>query len=287
MAIHEKLDEKKIRTTIQESIRTVLIASGKVPQKIEEKIQQVTSTAKQLIKEAVVLTPKTFSLKTEYQSAVTKENHFKLYKGYVDSFNQISAKLDSVPRTDAENPNNSDYRRLKFDEQHNMNGVKLHELYFGNISDLKSEIRMDSLPYIRLSNNWGTFENWQFDFRACALAATEGWAITYYDPYKQRYFNTFIEKHTENVPLFGIPVIVVDTWHHAWFRDHIGDKANYVNATMRELAWNVIEARMSVAEMSNLHQLFAVEPVLDSNQIQVNDVASNVPPITKNQINQG
>lgn len=280
------LTEAELKKLIGDKIHKVLspVLHEKKPTIVESLKETVKTTTKELIKEAVVLIPKTFNLKTEFLSQFTKENHFNLYKNYISSFNQISAKLDSILRTDADNPTNSDFRRLKLDEQHNLNGVKLHELYFNNISDLSSEIRMDSIPYIRLANFWGTFEAWQFDFRACGMAATEGWAILYWDAFKQRYMNTFVEKHSENVPVCGIPVLVIDTWHHAWFKDHAENKQNYLNAMMKEINWSVVEARMAIAEMTNLNHLFMVEPVSNALPQQVKIMPSNQPPIDKSQI---
>lgn len=49
-----------------------------------------------------------------------------------------------------------------------MNGSYLHELYFANIADSQSRISMDSLSYMRLNRDFGTFDNWQRDFIACA-----------------------------------------------------------------------------------------------------------------------
>ncbi len=271
VGIKQEPDYRKI---IGDKLKSVL---GKAAE-TRTLFEQGTTVGKKLLKEAVVLLPKTFQLKTEYLSAITKELHFKLYKSEVDSYNKISSKLDTVPRTDADNPNNSEFRRLKLDEQSNMNGVKLHELYFNNISDLHSEIRLDSIPYIRLANFWGTFETWQFDFRACGMASTEGWAVLYWEPFKQRYCNTFIEKNAENIPVMGIPVLVVDTHHHAWFRDHPGDKQNYINSVMKEIQWSVVEARMAIAEMCNLHQIFMVEPVGNTTP-EVRIRPSSEPPI--------
>ena len=177
--------------------------------------QQQPATKKVLLKEGLILTPQTFSLKTEMLSGVVKETHLKIYKSFVDSFNSISSKLDSVNKDDALNPNDSVYRRLKIDEQNALNGVKLHELCFNNISDLHSEIRLDSLPYIRFAKDWGTFDKWQFDFRACALATNEGWAVCYYEPFKQKYMNCLVEGNTVNIPVGGIPVLVLDCHAHA------------------------------------------------------------------------
>jgi len=282
-----KLDLHRI---ITEKVRSALgtnatSSSPNSEPSVKSLLESAKAKGKQLLTEALILMPKSFVLKTEFLSSTTKENHFKLYKSYVDSFNNISARLDSASRTDAENPNNSEFRRLKLDEQANLNAAKLHELYFNNISDVHSEIRMDSVPYMRLSRDWGTFEAWQFDFRACAMAATEGWAVVYWEPMKQRYVNVVIEGHTNNIPVMGVPVLVIDTFHHAWFRDHPGDKMNYVNAMMREINWNLVEARMAVAEMCNLHQIYMLEPV---NNVDTSDKVrlsvSNEPPIAKDQV---
>ena len=269
--------DKNLQKIIQEAVGNVL---GSTTAKIEKPVKEIIKTAKNIIKEAVILMPRSFILKTDVQSPTTKENHEKLYKSYVDSFNKISAKLDSVSKQDAENTNDSEFRRLKIDENHNMNGAKLHELYFMNVGDLNSEIRADSIPFMRLSRDWGTFDQWQLDFRACGMAATEGWSICYFDPFKQRYFNCFVEKHNMYIPLMGIPVIVMDTWHHAWFYDYPGEKMEYLNKSMRELNWDVIEMRMLASEMSKLNQIYAIQPVI-SNKKEDRGITlgSNTPPL--------
>ena len=268
--------EKNLEKIIQEAVGNVLGSTVK----LEKPVKEIIKTVKNIISEAVVLMPRSFVLKTDVQSPTTKENHEKLYKSYVDSFNKISSKLDSVSKQDAENPNDSEFRRLKIDENHNMNGAKFHELYFMNIGDLNSEIRADSIPFMRLSRDWGTFDQWQLDFRACGMAATEGWAICYFDPFKQRYFNCFVEKHNMYIPLMGIPVIVMDTWHHAWFYDYPGEKMEYLNKSMRELNWDVIEMRMLASEMSKLNQIYAIQPVI-SNKKEDRGITlgTNTPPL--------
>jgi Fe-Mn family superoxide dismutase len=267
-----------LQKVIQEAVGNVLGNSGVLEKPV---IKQVVDAGKKLLKEAVIIMPRTFVMKGDVQSPTTKENHEKLYKSYVDSFNKISSKLDTVSRNDADNNNDSEFRRLKQDEVHNMNGVKLHELYFTNSGDLNSEIRADSIPFMRLSRDWGTFDQWQIDFRACGMAAREGWTVCYYDPFKQRYFNTFIEGHTMHLPLMCIPVLVIDTWHHAWFYDFPGEKMEYLNRSMREINWNVVEMRMLAAEMAKLQQVYAIQPTIgsDKEERSITLGSSAMPPV--------
>ena len=197
--------------------------------------------------ESYVAQVKQFKLSTELLSNATKKSHIDLYHGYVETFNRISAELDSASRENA-NANHSEYRSLKIDETYNMNAAYLHELYFSNISDLQSEISMDSLAYMRLARDFGTFDAWQKDFIACCMSSRCGWAITYFNTYLQRYMNCPIDLHSLNVPVGCYPIVVMDMWQHAYYRDYLNDSKVYVYGMMKQLRWPVIESRIEKAE---------------------------------------
>lgn len=198
------------------------------------------------LNEAYVSTPKEFDLATELQSQKTKDSHLKLYKGYVEKFNKTSAQLDTVDRSAS--GVTSAYRSLKQSETFNRNAIYLHELYFANISDVQSEVAYDSLAFMRLARDFGSFDEWQWDFIACAQAAGQGWAVVAFDVFLKRYVNFFIDEHDVTVPVGVVPVIVLDMWEHAYFRDYLVDKDKYITNMMRELNWDVIEKRIERTE---------------------------------------
>jgi Fe-Mn family superoxide dismutase len=200
-----------------------------------------------VLAESYVAQPKKFNLSTELLSKANKNNHVELYHQYIEDFNRISAELDTADRSNA-GSNNSEYRELKNDETYNMNAIYLHELYFSNISDLHSEIGMDSIAYMRLSRDFGSFDAWQKDFIACCTASRCGWAITYFNTYLQRYMNCSIDLHSVNVPFGAYPIIVMDVWQHAYYRDYLKDVKTYTYAMMKQLDWNVIGKRFQKAE---------------------------------------
>jgi Fe-Mn family superoxide dismutase len=208
-----------------------------------EKIRKDLNLDKNSLKESLVAQPKTFDLTTELLSKATKENHIELYDQYIKDFNQISNMLDVANRLDSSS-NGSPFRSLKIDETYNLNASYLHELYFRNISDLHSNIPMDSLAYMRISRDFGTFDAWQQDFIACCLASRCGWAVTYYNTYTQTLMNCVIDLHSINVPIGAYPVIVMDVWQHAYYRDYLSDVKSYVFGMMKQLNWNVIEKRI-------------------------------------------
>jgi len=199
------------------------------------------------LNEAFVARPKKFDLATEKISVKTKTAHTELYQGYVESYNRISAELDTISREEV-NSNNSIFRDLKIDEVNSLNAAYLHELYFANISDLDSEITVDSLSYMRLTRDFGTFDDWQRDFIACAMSARNGWAMTVFNTYLQAYVNVVVDLHTCHIPVGAYPVIVLDCWEHAYFGDRQNDRKKYVNGMLGELNWEIIENRFKRAE---------------------------------------
>lgn len=199
------------------------------------------------VDEAYVVQSKTFETNTESLSDKTKTSHQKLLDGYVKTLNEVSAKLDSVNR-DESNPNHSDFRSLKLDEVYNLNAAFLHGLYFENIGDPKSSITTDSLTYMRLERDWGSFDAWQKDFIACSIAARNGWAVTCYNTFLKRYVNVIVDLHNCNIPMGCIPIIVMDCWEHSYYRDYLTDRKSYVFAMMRELNWTKIHTRFEKAE---------------------------------------
>lgn len=202
---------------------------------------------RQAVNESLVAAPKTYDLKTEFLSGKNKRNHQELYENYLEKFNKISAELDTADR-DGSNSNHSQFRSLKIDETYNMNALYLHELYFANISDLQSNVTMDSLSYMRLSRDFGDFDKWQADFLACCQASRCGWAVTYYNLLTHSYMNAVIDLHSIEVPVGCFPIIVMDVWQHAYYKDYLKDVKTYATAMMKELNWGVIEDRIKKAE---------------------------------------
>jgi len=202
---------------------------------------------KKMLSEALVAQEKTFDIKTDFLSETSVKNHIELYQDYIKKFNEISAKLDTVDISNV-NSSHSDYRSIKNDETFNMNASYLHELYFSNIGDNASSITMDSLSYMRLNRDFGTFDDWQKDFMASANSSRCGWAVTYLNIYTQAYANCFIDLHSLNVPVGMYPVIVIDMWQHAYYKDYLKNASTYLTAMMKQLRWSVIEKRFEKAD---------------------------------------
>ena len=199
------------------------------------------------INESYVVQAKKYDLPTELLSDKNKKEHQQLLARYVEKLNETSTKLDTVSRDDA-NLNGSEFRSLKIDETYNMNAAYLHALFFENISDQRSVITMDSLAFMRLERDFGSFDAWQKDFVACCLSARNGWGVTVYSSMLKRYINIVVDLHSLNVPIACYPVIVMDCWEHSYYRDYLSDRKTYVYGMMKELNWDAISERIKKAD---------------------------------------
>lgn len=215
---------------------------------LKKELQEAIDTSlKGVLEEAYVLEPEKFSLQTDALSDTTKKLRQQDFENYVSTLNRVSAQLDGADRENA-NPYSSDFRSLKLDESHNMNASFLRALHFQNISDLNSQLTMDMLTYLRLERDFGTFDDWQRDFIACAMSSRDGYAITGYSIFLKRYINCIIDTESLNVTVGLIPVIALDVAEGAYWKDYKGDRKKYVLNMMKQFNWDLIEERIQRAE---------------------------------------
>ena len=199
------------------------------------------------VSESYVTQAKKYDLTTDLLSQKNIEAHQQLLEKYVEDLNTVSTKLDTVSRDEA-NLNHSEFRSLKIDEVYNLNAAYLHAMFFENIADPNSVITMDSLTFMRLERDFGSFDEWQKDFIACALSSRNGWAVLVYNEYLGRYMNTVIDLHHHNIPFGSTVVLVIDCWEHSYYRDYLRDRKSYVYAMMKEVDWKLVEERVNKCE---------------------------------------
>ncbi len=214
---------------------------------IKQQIRSDLKIEENNLSEAYVTQAKQFSLNTELMSSKTKKVQQEMLNGYVDTLNHVAASLDTANPEDA-NSDSSKFRSLKIDETYNMNGAFLFGMHFENISDPQSKIMVDSLTFMRLERDFGTFDSWQKDFIACALSSRSGWVVTVYNGFLNRYMNICIDSNDIGVPVNCYPLIVLSMHPESYVRDYLSDKKAYVYAMMQELKWDVVESRFKKSD---------------------------------------
>jgi len=173
----------------------------------------------------------------EVISERTMTEHYKLYEGYIKKVNEIEEKLSTVDRAGA-NQIYSELRALKTDLTFAIGGVKNHELYFGHLGGEGGQPAGELLAAIEI--DFGTYEKWQTDFKATAMAA-RGWAWLAYDRDWQKLGN-YLGDAQNTFPIWNaVPVLALDVYEHAYYLDFGIKRADYIEAFFQNLDWGVVE----------------------------------------------
>jgi Fe-Mn family superoxide dismutase len=171
------------------------------------------------------------------------KNHFTLYAGYVTNTNKAAALLGAMSKEGRASV--PEYAELKRRFGWEFNGMRLHELYFGNMA--KGGSKPDSAPTLTkmLANEFGSLENWEKDFRATGAMRGIGWVVLYYDQAGKRLFNMWINEHDVGHPSGCAPLLVMDVFEHAYMTDYGLKRADYINAFFKNMSWKEAEARFA------------------------------------------
>ncbi len=169
------------------------------------------------------------------------KNHFTLYEGYVKNVNLIMKELEAmVKENKTGTPAHSEIQR-RFGWE--WNGMRLHELYFENMTKSPSPLGAGQLKNL-IEKIYGKLENWEKDFRALASMRGIGWVILYHDPSDNQLFNVWVNEHDMG-HLAGLkPLLVLDVFEHAYTLDYGIKKADYLETFMKSIDWNAVEKRI-------------------------------------------
>jgi Fe-Mn family superoxide dismutase len=166
--------------------------------------------------------------------------HYTLYEGYVNKINEIWTGLETVDRSKA-NQTYSAYRAMKVEESFALNGVKLHEAYFYNMDKGKGGPtgRIKEL----IERDFGSIEKWEEDFKAAGIAA-RGWVVLAYDLDDGKVHNYSQDAHNVGAIWAAIPLLVLDTYEHAYTIDYGVKRPPYIDKFMRNIDWDEVNRRL-------------------------------------------
>jgi Fe-Mn family superoxide dismutase len=168
------------------------------------------------------------------------KTHFTLYQGYVKNTNLL---LDLLARYRRENKlKEYQFGAIKRRLGWEFDGMRLHELYFGNLGGNKELDKKDPL-YARITRDFGSYEEWKKDFIATGLIRGVGWSVLYLDPIEGRLMNTWINEHDLGHLAGGIPILVMDVWEHAYMPQFGLDRAAYIDTFFSNIDWEVVASR--------------------------------------------
>jgi Fe-Mn family superoxide dismutase len=167
-------------------------------------------------------------------------NHFTLYQGYVTNTNKL---LDTLAAMLKEGKvATPEYAELKRRMGFEFNGMRLHEYYFENLGG-KVELDKSGKLGKKLAEEFGSYDDWEKDFRATAAMRGIGWTILYQDNLTGRLINQWINEHETGHLAGCTPILVLDVFEHAFMIDYGLKRADYISSFFNNINWSAAEAR--------------------------------------------
>jgi Fe-Mn family superoxide dismutase len=174
-------------------------------------------------------------------------NHFTLYGGYVTNANKLIEKLDNQNIEKGSIEYNELKRRLGWE----VNGVKLHELYFENMQnktgDQKVNAGIDKNENIKsiLTENYMSTDEWQASLKRNGMIRGIGWVLLIQDNDTKKVFHTWVGEHNVGNIINAKILMVMDCWEHAYMTDYGIKRADYIEAFIDSIDWSVVESRLA------------------------------------------
>jgi len=169
------------------------------------------------------------------------KNHFTLYQGYVTNTNKLIEILGQM--TKEGKASTPEFAELKRRLGWEFNGMRLHEYYFENLGG-KEGLEKGGKLFKKISEDFGSYEAWEKEFKATGTMRGIGWAVLYQDSVTKRLINFWINEHDVGHPSGGIPILILDIFEHAFMIDYGLKRADYIEAFFKNINWKTVEQRL-------------------------------------------
>jgi len=184
-------------------------------------------------------------LGTEGFSNQLLNNHFTLYNGYVTNTNKLMEEFAELEKQGK--AGTPQYAEMKRRFGWEFDGMRLHELYFGNMVKGGSAPDPASKFQAQLKEDFGSYENWGKAFKGTGAMRGIGWAILYYDAAGTQLLNTWINEHDTGHLAAATPILIMDVFEHAFMIDYGLKRADYIEAFFKAIDWSVVQKRFDAA----------------------------------------
>ena len=169
------------------------------------------------------------------------KNHFTLYQGYVTNTNKLMETLDQMLKEGK--TGTPEFAELKRRFGWEFNGMRLHEYYFENLGG-KAALDSGGRLSKKISEDFGSYENWEKEFKGVGAMRGIGWAALYQDSLTGKLINFWINEHDVGHPAGCNPILILDVFEHAFMIDYGLKRADYIEAFFKNIGWKAAEGRL-------------------------------------------
>lgn len=174
-----------------------------------------------------------------------------LYAGYVKKTNEIREALAGADRANP-NASYSQLRELKLEETFALNGVKLHEYYFDNMTE-RGSATPSGVIFQWIEADFGSYEKWAEDFKATGVCA-RGWVVLAFDLEDGKLRTFLCDAHNQGGVWNTVALLIMDVYEHAYFIDYATGRKAYIDAYMNVIDWEEVNRRIEKYQLAHFRK---------------------------------
>lgn len=168
--------------------------------------------------------------------------HYTLYTKYVETMPNIYKYNNNQSIYDNCSSSFSEVRNVQNSLSFTLDGVKLHELYFDNLTGLNT-VPFGNINEL-INDVFGSYDNFKRQFK-CIGMAMRGWTILCYDPYTESIYIYGQDAHNTQIVTGTYPLIVMDVYEHAYMIDFGINKSLYIDTFFKNIDYSIVNKRIS------------------------------------------
>lgn len=186
--------------------------------------------------------PKQFNFtNVKCMSPAQLSQHYNLYTKYIGSLDKVNTDLESNIIYTNCNSNYSPIRSAQKSKTFCLDSIKLHELYFENLTGNNTK------PYGNIENiiinKFGSYKSFIDKFK-CIGMSMRGWVTFSHDMNNDDYYIYGQDSHDDGVILCSKPLIVLDVYEHAYMIDYGINRSLYIDMFFENLDFGVVNKRL-------------------------------------------
>ncbi|WP_424184104.1 superoxide dismutase [Actinokineospora sp. G85] len=174
---------------------------------------------------------------------INELHHSKHHAAYVKGVNDTLEKLDEA----RDSGDFGSIVGLETTLAFNLAGHTLHIQWWKNLSPNGGDKPTGELA-AAIDQDFGSFDKLRAQLNAAATTIQgSGWGILAWDPVGNRLITQQLKDHHSNLSIGTTPLLVFDTWEHAYYLQYKNVKADYINSLWNIVDWNDVATRFEAA----------------------------------------
>ena len=183
-----------------------------------------------------------------YSAELLEIHHAKHHAAYVKGANDTLEQLAAARES-------SDFTTLGMLEKNlafHVSGHVLHSILWTNLAPNAAE-RPDGDLSAAIDEHFGSFESFNKQLTAATLGVQgSGWGALAWEPTSGRLIVEQIYDHQGNIGQAAVPLLVIDSWEHAYYLQYRNVKADWLDAFWHLTNWTDVARRFAAARTVQL-----------------------------------